>query len=58
MTRHPVPLDPAERTALIAGLHGDPFAVLGPHQGGVRVLAPGARGHRARSGRRAPRAGR
>ncbi|MCV6796556.1 1,4-alpha-glucan branching protein GlgB [Achromobacter ruhlandii] len=43
MTRHPVPLDPAERTALIAGLHGDPFAVLGPHQGGVRVLAPGAR---------------
>ncbi|MFY2020230.1 1,4-alpha-glucan branching protein GlgB [Achromobacter dolens] len=37
------PLDAAQRTALVAGLHGDPFAVLGPHDGHVRVLAPGAR---------------
>ncbi|MFY2640979.1 1,4-alpha-glucan branching protein GlgB [Achromobacter insuavis] len=36
-------LDPAQRTALLAGAHGDPFAVLGPHEGCLRVLLPGAR---------------
>jgi 1,4-alpha-glucan branching enzyme len=30
--------------ALLAGTHGDPFAVLGPHGGSVTVLAPGAHG--------------
>ena len=30
--------------ALAAGRHGDPFAVLGPHDGEVRVFQPGARG--------------
>ena len=29
--------------ALVAGEHGDPFAVLGPHDGVVRALLPGAR---------------
>ncbi len=29
--------------ALLHGTHGDPFALLGPHGGIVRVLAPGAR---------------
>ncbi|WP_211186952.1 1,4-alpha-glucan branching protein GlgB [Achromobacter sp. Bel] len=28
--------------ALAAGLHADPFSVLGPHDGVVRALAPGA----------------
>lgn len=39
----PPALDPAQRAALVSGQHGDPFAVLGPHDGTVRVLAPGAR---------------
>ncbi|WP_241049211.1 1,4-alpha-glucan branching protein GlgB [Achromobacter xylosoxidans] len=39
----PGALDAAQRAALLAGTHGDPFAVLGPHDGGVRVLLPGAR---------------
>jgi 1,4-alpha-glucan branching enzyme len=29
--------------ALVNGEHGDPFAVLGPHEGVVRALLPGAR---------------
>ena len=37
-------LDAATLTALAAGLHGDPFPVLGPHPEGVRVYAPGALG--------------
>ncbi len=41
-------LDDREVEALLAGRHGDAFAVLGPHDGPagriVRVLAPGARG--------------
>lgn len=36
------PLSAAEREALIHGVHGDPFALLGPHDGWLRVLAPGA----------------
>ena len=28
--------------ALVAGRHGDPFAILGPHDGTVRVFLPGA----------------
>ncbi|WP_413772730.1 GlgB N-terminal domain-containing protein, partial [Achromobacter xylosoxidans] len=42
---HPAPaaLDAAQRAALLAGAHDDPFAVLGPHDGGVRALLPGAR---------------
>ena len=35
-------VDPATLAALAAGLHADPFSVLGPHDGAVRVLAPGA----------------
>ena len=39
-------IDPAEARALCHGTHGDPFAVLGPHQLGrarvVRALDPGA----------------
>ncbi|MFY3138238.1 1,4-alpha-glucan branching protein GlgB [Achromobacter xylosoxidans] len=44
-SRHPAPpaLDATQRAALLAGTHGDPFSVLGPHDGGVRVLLPGAR---------------
>ncbi|WP_043335789.1 1,4-alpha-glucan branching protein GlgB [Belnapia moabensis] len=30
--------------ALVAGRHGDPFALLGPHDGDVRSLQPGALG--------------
>ncbi len=30
--------------ALVAGRHGDPFALLGPHGGEVRSFQPGARG--------------
>ncbi|MCM2575518.1 1,4-alpha-glucan branching enzyme, partial [Achromobacter xylosoxidans] len=42
---HPAPaaLDAAQRAALLTGAHDDPFAVLGPHDGGVRALLPGAR---------------
>ncbi|MDN3566868.1 1,4-alpha-glucan branching protein GlgB [Paeniroseomonas aquatica] len=29
--------------ALVAGQHGDPFAILGPHGGEIRTLQPGAR---------------
>lgn len=29
-------------TALASGSHGDPFSILGPHDGVVRVMAPGA----------------
>jgi len=35
-------VDPATLAALASGLHADPFAVLGPHEGAVRTLAPGA----------------
>ena len=35
-------LDHAAMQALVEGRHGDPFAVLGPHDGAVRVLLPGA----------------
>ncbi|KAG0757211.1 hypothetical protein G6F22_020038 [Rhizopus arrhizus] len=35
-------VDPATLAALASGLHADPFAVLGPHEGVVRTLAPGA----------------
>ncbi|MCW0209794.1 MAG: 1,4-alpha-glucan branching enzyme, partial [Achromobacter sp.] len=37
-------LDAATLAALAAGLHRDPFAVLGPHEGWLRVYAPGALG--------------
>jgi 1,4-alpha-glucan branching enzyme len=30
--------------ALVAGRHGDPFAILGPHGEEIRTLQPGARG--------------
>jgi 1,4-alpha-glucan branching enzyme len=30
--------------ALVAGRHGDPFAILGPHGDEVRTMQPGARG--------------
>jgi 1,4-alpha-glucan branching enzyme len=33
---------PGAVEALVAGRHGDPFALLGPHDGEVRVFAPGA----------------
>jgi len=33
---------PDDARALAAGTHGDPFAVLGPHEGMVRALMPGA----------------
>jgi len=36
--------DPAELAALACGLHSDPYAFLGPHDGEVRVYAPGALG--------------
>jgi 1,4-alpha-glucan branching enzyme len=36
------PADPAY-DALLAGTHGDPFAILGPHDGVVRALLPGAK---------------
>jgi 1,4-alpha-glucan branching enzyme len=40
--------DPAAVDALVHGRHGDPFALLGPHETAsgpvIRVLAPGARG--------------
>jgi 1,4-alpha-glucan branching enzyme len=32
----------SERDALLAGTHGDPFAVLGPHGDVIRALLPGA----------------
>ena len=35
-------VDPATLAALACGLHADPFSVLGPHEGVVRTLAPGA----------------
>ncbi|MBO1012580.1 1,4-alpha-glucan branching protein GlgB [Achromobacter sp. SD115] len=34
--------DPAELAALACGLHNDPYAFLGPHDGELRVYAPGA----------------
>ena len=36
--------DPAELAALACGLHSDPYAFLGPHDGEVRVYAPDALG--------------
>jgi 1,4-alpha-glucan branching enzyme len=38
-----MPDDHEAYDALLNGTHGDPFAVLGPHDGVVRVLAPGAK---------------
>ncbi|CAB3627988.1 1,4-alpha-glucan branching protein GlgB [Achromobacter pestifer] len=35
-------IKPAALADLAAGLHGDPFSLLGPHEGWVRVLVPGA----------------
>ncbi len=35
-------MNPAEIDALLQGRHGDPFAILGPHDGEVRALLPGA----------------
>ncbi|MBB1593232.1 1,4-alpha-glucan branching enzyme [Achromobacter sp. UMC46] len=37
-------VDPDTLAALAAGRHADPFSVLGPHDGQVRALAPGATG--------------
>jgi len=37
-------LDAAAAAALADGRHGDPFAVLGPHEGRLRVYVPGAQG--------------
>ncbi|PTN49622.1 1,4-alpha-glucan branching enzyme, partial [Achromobacter xylosoxidans] len=37
------PIAPVELAALASGLHSDPYAFLGPHDGEVRVYAPGAR---------------
>jgi len=42
------PLRPDAINSIVAGQHGDPFAVLGPHAArdgtlSVRVLRPGAR---------------
>ena len=38
---------PSDIAAIVAGRHGDPFAVLGPHRSGdgwvVRAFVPGAR---------------
>lgn len=39
----PGQLDPASLQALATGQHADPFSVLGPHDGVVRALVPGAR---------------
>ncbi|MGY6272233.1 1,4-alpha-glucan branching protein GlgB [Achromobacter denitrificans] len=52
----PDALDAAAVAALAAGRHADPFAVLGPHRGWVRVYAPGALGVAAvdREGARTP----
>ncbi|MFJ3460334.1 1,4-alpha-glucan branching protein GlgB [Achromobacter spanius] len=35
-------IDPQELTALAHGLHDNPFGVLGPHDGWLRVFVPGA----------------
>ncbi|MNP95404.1 1,4-alpha-glucan branching enzyme GlgB [compost metagenome] len=35
-------IDAMELTALACGLHDNPFAVLGPHHGWLRVFVPGA----------------
>ncbi|PTX06057.1 1,4-alpha-glucan branching enzyme [Achromobacter mucicolens] len=35
-------IDPQALTALAHGLHDNPFSVLGPHDGWVRVFVPGA----------------
>ncbi|QVQ28128.1 1,4-alpha-glucan branching protein GlgB [Achromobacter deleyi] len=35
-------LDATELTALACGLHDDPFSILGPHHGWLRVYVPGA----------------
>ncbi|WP_251865074.1 1,4-alpha-glucan branching protein GlgB [Achromobacter sp. Marseille-Q4962] len=37
-------LEPGALAALACGAHNDPFSVLGPHGGQVRVFAPGALG--------------
>lgn len=35
-------IDATELTALACGLHADPFSILGPHHGWLRVYVPGA----------------
>jgi len=40
VTAGPAPAE--EVAAVIAGRHGDPFAVLGPHEGWLRAFIPGA----------------
>ena len=49
-------LDAAALAALAGGTHADPFSVLGPHEGWLRVYAPGALGVDAvdRDGARTP----
>jgi 1,4-alpha-glucan branching enzyme len=46
MPRPRVSASPADIEAIVAGTHGDPFAVLGPHLAGghwrIRAFAPGA----------------
>jgi 1,4-alpha-glucan branching enzyme len=48
MLDHPAPaglldhLDPSAIEAIVEARHGDPFAILGPHDGMVRVFIPGA----------------
>ena len=36
-------INATELTALAHGLHDDPFSILGPHHGWVRVFVPGAK---------------
>ena len=36
------PIDPGAVEAIVMARHGDPFAVLGPHDGVVRAFVPGA----------------
>jgi 1,4-alpha-glucan branching enzyme len=47
-------LDPGALAALVEARHGDPFALLGPHEAGggreLRVMLPGAQGVQAISG--------
>ena len=35
-------LNPGAIDAIVNARHGDPFAVLGPHDGSVRAFIPGA----------------
>lgn len=43
-------IDPGAAAALAEARHGDPFGILGPHDGQVRALLPGATGVEAISG--------